>query len=573
MENSSFYNKIKNCIHVVEPKTIVQSMLGRQPPRQQQQQNVPVTRWHRRRSTFSWKPSCLDSCPTSFNHLNNTSSSSSSSVRRYYVLALFVIQSMLFLWTASSSLLVLLWWYNSNNSSMDYVPRSTPTTTMENNNILPPPATTTTNNNTTSAVASRSSSMSHDHLPFPETTSAAADTTTMSHDHHHYHHHHAIPNNLIFTHKYNLLQWTPNAAMDKNKVPSAADRLEMQALRDNVQHSIALHTPPFYGNTSSSSTVNATWQQQPPPPNVYFWTNDDCRASLQRVLPALVPYFDWEDNRGMIQADMCRGAALYEYGGLYLDVDLGVRRNLWTLLQPTTTFVTVRVHRKSRLVHAGFFQAFCGATPRHPILQLYLLEFLRYYQQLEQQQHQQQPHGGKKQPKRTRSLPDYRRDPLGVIFLKRAYDQFLASTTNDRRTSAQHTTMELWQEVDSAELLQQPSSDQRRLVLKQQDPEFRFPDWNPQKRACRMIVLARVAAAPPTALPQLLLLPPQDGRMPMVTTRTKPLRREEHRFWPFPFTVALPILACVPRTALFRNNHHHDDDDDIPRNVPATKVK
>ncbi|KAL7579347.1 hypothetical protein ACA910_014023 [Epithemia clementina (nom. ined.)] len=466
MESSSFYNKMKNGIAGVEPKTI---------------------RQRQHRSTFFWKPSWFDSCPTSFYHLNNTSSSSSSS-RRYYVLALYVIQSM-FLWTASR--------------------------TMETSIFLPPAKIINIHSNTTSALASSNSSMSHYHLPSLATTtnnytttSPAADTTTTISQYHHYHHHHAIPNNLIFTHKDNLLQWTPNAAaMDNNnRVYSAADLLEMQALRDNVQHSIALHTPPFYGNTRSSSTVNATLQQQQNPPNVYFWTNDDCRASLQRVMPDLVPYFDWEDNPGMIKGDICRGAALYEYGGLYFDVDLGVRRNIWTLLQPTTTFVTVRVHRKSRLVDAGFFQAFCGASPRHPILHLYLLEFLRYYKQLEQQRLQpQQPslQGGKKQPERIRSLPDYRREPLGVIFLKQAYDQFLASTTTDRKTNVQHTMIELWQEVDSAELFEQPS-DQRRLVLQQHDPEFAFPDWNFQKRACRMIVLARVATAPATAALQQL---------------------------------------------------------------------
>jgi hypothetical protein len=40
--------------------------------------------------------------------------------------------------------------------------------------------------------------------------------------------------------------------------------------------------------------------------------------------------------------------ALYETGGLYFDVDFGVRMNLWYVLQPSTKFATVRVHRQSK---------------------------------------------------------------------------------------------------------------------------------------------------------------------------------------------------------------------------------
>ena len=312
-------------------------------------------------------------------------------------------------------------------------------------------------------------------------------TPPFSHNHHtnestHYHVH-AIPNHLIFTHQYNLL---PPFARTHQATPTRPNwdtlpldqQVELEALQDNVAHTLQLH----------------------PTARAYFWTNADCQASLQRVLPALVPYFRHEPV-GMFKADLCRGAALYELGGLYVDVDLGVRLNLWTVLDRTTTFATVRVHRHSNHVGA-FFQAFMAVTPQHEIVWEYLQQFLQYYRLREERQQESSAKGITSS--HTTSLTtagtrfeglaelDPQNDPLGVILLKRAFDHVL-SNKNESRTNATELsslsssnvsldTIQLWQEVDHAELLIPYSS-----WLDLDEP----PSWNYQKRACRMIVVAK----------------------------------------------------------------------------------
>jgi hypothetical protein len=88
----------------------------------------------------------------------------------------------------------------------------------------------------------------------------------------------------------------------------------------------------------------------------------------------LIEYF-MDEPLGMYKANLCRGAALYETGGLYFDADLGVCMNVFTghgevctiddppskptssslfVLNPTTEFVTVKAPRHSDN-HGGFF--------------------------------------------------------------------------------------------------------------------------------------------------------------------------------------------------------------------------
>lgn len=86
-----------------------------------------------------------------------------------------------------------------------------------------------------------------------------------------------------------------------------------------------------------------------------------------------------KETEGMYKADMCRGTALLEHGGFYLDVDVGVRHDLWKDLQPTTEFVTARVHQASNWVGKGFFQAVLGASRGSPVLSKYLELFEQHY--------------------------------------------------------------------------------------------------------------------------------------------------------------------------------------------------
>jgi hypothetical protein len=247
-------------------------------------------------------------------------------------------------------------------------------------------------------------------------------------------HRHAIPNVITFTHYMNLLDDVApsSAGADPLRNMTIEENIEIQALRQNVRHAIDLH----------------------PGATVRFLTDDECIQSIRNMMgPAtmLLDYFR-NETQGMYKADLCRGAALWETGGLYFDVDLGVRMNIWQVLNEATTFATVKVHFQSK--HKGaFFQAFMAATPKHPVIRRYVELFLDYYQ-------------GR--------LPDVK-GPLGVILLRRAFDEIL-----DKDSDFQHEhPVELWQE-----LLYLPQF--RKTILAHVPP----PVWGGTKRACKFVVVA-----------------------------------------------------------------------------------
>lgn len=241
-------------------------------------------------------------------------------------------------------------------------------------------------------------------------------------------HRHAIPNVLIFTHHINLLTETFSFSSNNSKdQPLSPEQTELLALQANVHNVIALH----------------------PTATVRFLTDADCIDSIRRMYQhnttlanEFVDYFTREPT-GMFKADLCRGVALYETGGLYIDVDLGVRLPLFTVLRTTTQFATVRVHRQSK--HPGaFFQAFTAATPGHAVIRRYVELFLDHYQS-------------------QRTIDG----PLGVMFLKQAFDA----------VAPPNATVELWHEA-----LYNP--DIQDTILKDVPP----PTWG-YRRACKFIVI------------------------------------------------------------------------------------
>ena len=170
----------------------------------------------------------------------------------------------------------------------------------------------------------------------------------------------------------------------------------------------------------------------------------------------------------MYKADICRGAALYETGGLYFDIDIEARMPLWNAIHPTTEFVTTLVHRDSN--HLGnFFQAFIGVTGGNWAMKRYLELFVDYYE-------------GRVKVN----------GPLGVYFLRMAYDEWMAVLGDDdgmmemkeekkekKKKKKGGTaivtsdTVDIWQEIKYDEIL---------------FPEVKKPPG--KRRACKMLVVA-----------------------------------------------------------------------------------
>ena len=286
-------------------------------------------------------------------------------------------------------------------------------------------------------------------------------------------HEHVIPNFIIFTHYKRLL--SPSIFLVSNasdivtqisdNIPTNLNPIKKKDINSQIKPSFTDEEIALANNIQNTISFHPT-------STIRYLTDDDCIRSIQNAMKdentkiklkqkqnkkvteqdneKLVKYFQ-NETKGMYKADICRGAALYETGGLYFDVDIQARMTIWSVLSPTTDFVTVKVHRESNHP-GGFFQAFIGVTKHHPVIKLYLKYFLEYYE-------------GKRKVD----------GPLGVILLGQAYNDYrnsLQSHGSDEKSSF-HERMEeeLWQEIKYHPRL--------------------FPDVDPptgKRRACHFMV-------------------------------------------------------------------------------------
>jgi hypothetical protein len=228
-------------------------------------------------------------------------------------------------------------------------------------------------------------------------------------------HHHAIPNNLIFTYNNNLLrtwirtrQLVPRAFLGLYRlgfqifphswIPSLQDLVSEKQiyLRQNVRNIISMYKPQ----------------------KVHFLNDLDCIQLLREYYRDFASMMQQKFvlEHGMIRGDICRGLALYKYGGLYMDVDLESRLVVWSLLPVNTSFASVWEHGSRDI-----FQSFLAATPQHPIIQRYLDLFRIYYQ-------------GK--------LQDPINHKKGVVLLRMAYDQITLESNYSWRL-----TLQMWNET------------------------------------------------------------------------------------------------------------------------------
>jgi hypothetical protein len=219
---------------------------------------------------------------------------------------------------------------------------------------------------------------------------------------------------------------------------------ELRALQQNVHRIIALHTSldndndDMNQNTNDDTTIiprkSYSNNKNSNGTSVRFLTDDDCIYSIRQwahlsqnqnhtifmhqtnvpnlhpkynhnidpdeIANELISYFQNEPE-GMYKADICRGVALYETGGVYMDVDLGTRMNVFTLFLQHSEFITVH-GTMERNYPGNFFQAFIAVTPFHDVIHRYIQLFILYYRH---------------------TIQIGTNDLIGVTLLKRAYDE------------------------------------------------------------------------------------------------------------------------------------------------------
>jgi len=154
----------------------------------------------------------------------------------------------------------------------------------------------------------------------------------------------SIPENILFTHKMNLLEFSDEEVNDAERV-----------LRATMQHTV--DSLPGY--------------------NVLFFNDSACARELGDIHPELEFRFH-NETIGMLKADMCRLALLWSHGGLYFDADILPVVDLHKHVHKNTTFTTVRSTGEIK-DNEGFFQAFLGAAPGHPVIRNALQRTLLYY--------------------------------------------------------------------------------------------------------------------------------------------------------------------------------------------------
>lgn len=246
-----------------------------------------------------------------------------------------------------------------------------------------------------------------------------------------------IPHILIFTHHVNLLTTNLDGPHFTNRKLN-----ELRVLQQNVHRIIALHSVDDHMHNDVDSVLSdalvvdstATIGSRNNSVHVRFLTDDDCIQSIRQwanisshrnhiifvhqknvfnmdpkynnpedIANELISYFQHEPI-GMYKADLCRGVALYETGGMYMDVDLGTRMNVFNLLLESTEFATVNGYNPKGyfgIYPATFFQAFMAASAYHDVIHRYIQLFILHY----------------------RHTIRIKYSNIGVHLLKRAYDE------------------------------------------------------------------------------------------------------------------------------------------------------
>ena len=130
----------------------------------------------------------------------------------------------------------------------------------------------------------------------------------------------------------------------------------------------SLPIPAILHQTYKNATVPERWQV---PHNFcreahksyqhYLWTDEDARNFIAKHYPSFIPTYD-SYIHPIERVDAMRYFIVYHYGGIYLDLDIGCRRNLDALRVYEDTVILPKTKP------IGFSNDFFMASPRHPFM-------------------------------------------------------------------------------------------------------------------------------------------------------------------------------------------------------------
>jgi len=202
-----------------------------------------------------------------------------------------------------------------------------------------------------------------------------------------------IPRRLIFTYKYNLLSPTQDDPPFDGSDPLTA----------NVLHTISTYKKYWQIIDLAELSRAGIHSEQDGTENVEqvvvdFLSDVDCIVALEEAEPRLIPHFV-NETRGEFKADICRVASLYNVGGYYFDIDIGVVQPVnfdrMKISSTRGTYPRIADLTKEKANHKAtgslvtfssiynkqlrFFQAFTAAMPHHPVIKRSLEYMVHYY--------------------------------------------------------------------------------------------------------------------------------------------------------------------------------------------------
>ncbi|WAR00207.1 IMT3-like protein [Mya arenaria] len=112
----------------------------------------------------------------------------------------------------------------------------------------------------------------------------------------------------------------------------------------------------------------------------YLWTDESARELIKERHPTLLKTFD-SYTEGIRRADALRYVILYEFGGVYADMDVESLQNLDPMLRKYACFVPQEPYEHP-ILYGNFehlvINALMGCRPRHPFMKM-LIDNLPYF--------------------------------------------------------------------------------------------------------------------------------------------------------------------------------------------------